>query len=977
MLAGASTQYTVTVTNNGPDGVSAASVIDNAPAGLSFTGWSCAVTGAGSGSGVVTACGTPAGAGNINTTVTLQPGAVVTYQVVAAVDAAASGSLTNTASVAAPAGVFDANSANDSASDTDTVNAIADLAVTVDDGVTGVLPGSTTAYTVTVINNGPASSAGAILTDPATAGLAKMTVNCGGVPGQCVTPPTVAELESGGFVLPALAPGGRYELKVIALVTAPGGSSVTNSASVALAIDPVPGNNSASDTDAVIVAPLFADLAITVTNGASTATPGALVTYVITATNLGPNAVTGATVSDTFPPELGGVSWTCVALGGTCPPGGFGDIAASVDLPVGTSVLFSVIGTLNPASVGVLANTASIAAPAGVTDPAPGNNSATDADPILPAAIAADLGVTVDDGVASLAAGGNTTYIITVTNFGSATVTGAILGDPVAPGLVKTAIACAAAPGQCVTPPTIVELDSGAFALPALAPGATYALAVTAAVTATAGAVANTVTVAMPGAAIDAAPANNSATDVDTVAASLPGTVDVSVDVDNGVTTVTAGSAVTYTITVSNAGPANAVAAAVNDAFPVALGGVTWNCVAFLGGVCPEAPGTGDIATTVNVPAGASVVFTATGTLSPAASGSLVDTATVLASPSAVDTNAGNDSATDSDAIVPVVAQTDLAVSIDDGTATVTAGTTTTYTVTVINNGPSSVAGAILADPDVAGLAKRAVACAAVPGQCVTPPTVAELESGAFTLPALASGQRYALAVTADVTASSGSVTGMAAVVVPAGVLDTVPANDDASDVDAVIAPPAAPVIADVAVAASANPGTVSPGGSVIYTLTVTNNGPAAVVNAVVNDLAPAGVTFGNWSCSVASAGAGGGVTTACGAASGSGNVNATATLQPGAVLTYAIAATVASGASGNPVDVATVNVASGETDPSPGNNTASATIQVQAAPVTPVAPVAAVVQPIPTMSESALIALALLMFGVAALRMRAGVRGK
>src|SRR6185436_5436648 len=102
------------------------------------------------------------------------------------------------------------------------------------------------------------------------------------------------------------------------------------------------------------------------------------------------------------------------------------------------------------------------------------------------------------------------------------------------------------------------------------------------------------------------------------------------------------------------------------------------------------------------------------------------------------------------------------------------------------NNGPSSVTGAILSDPAVAGLSKTGVTCSATPGQCVTPPTVAELEGGAFALPVLTSGQFYEITVTTDVTATSGNVTNIATVTAPAGMTDPTPGNNTASDTDTV-----------------------------------------------------------------------------------------------------------------------------------------------------------------------------------------------
>ena len=145
-------------------------------------------------------------------------------------------------------------------------------------------------------------------------------------------------------------------------------------------------------------------------------------------------------------------------------------------------------------------------------------------DTVTPAAVVADLAITKTDGVASVASGGSTTYTITVTNDGPSPVTGAILADPAVAGLAKTAVACAATPGQCTggTTPSVAELEGGAFALPALASGQTYAIEVTADVTATAGSVDNTATVASPTGASDPDGSNDSATDSDTITAAPP-----------------------------------------------------------------------------------------------------------------------------------------------------------------------------------------------------------------------------------------------------------------------------------------------------------------------------------------------------------------------------------------------------------------------------------------------------------------------
>ena len=68
-----------------------------------------------------------------------------------------------------------------------------------------------------------------------------------------------------------------------------------------------------------------------------------------------------------------------------------------------------------PSATGTLVETATVTAANGVTDPAGGNDSATDTDALTPQA---DLQVTVDDGQASAVPGTPITYTIVVTNVG-------------------------------------------------------------------------------------------------------------------------------------------------------------------------------------------------------------------------------------------------------------------------------------------------------------------------------------------------------------------------------------------------------------------------------------------------------------------------------------------------------------------------------------------------------------------------------
>ena len=115
-----------------------------------------------------------------------------------------------------------------------------------------------------------------------------------------------------------------------------------------------------------------------------------------------------ATVADTFPASLT-CTWTCAgAGGGTCTLAGSGNISDTVNLPAG-SVTYTVRCAIPAGRHRHLSNTATVTAPGGVTDPTPGNNTATDTDTL---ARSADLAITKTDGVTTATPGGYVTYTI-------------------------------------------------------------------------------------------------------------------------------------------------------------------------------------------------------------------------------------------------------------------------------------------------------------------------------------------------------------------------------------------------------------------------------------------------------------------------------------------------------------------------------------------------------------------------------------
>ncbi len=400
---GGSTTYTITASNAGPDGVTGATVADTFPASLTCN-WTCV----GAGGGTCTA----AGAGNINDLVDLPSGGSVTYTASCTISAAATGSLVNTATVSAM--IVDPVPGNNSATDTDTLDPIADLAITKTDGVTSVAPGGVLTYTITASNAGPSDAPGSTVADtfPATLTCNWTCVGAGG--GTCMAAGAGNINDSAN--LPA---GGSVTYTASCTVSGAASGSIANTATVtapAGVTDPVPGNNSATDTDMVV---LTADLSITKTDGVTTVNPGGTLTYTIVASNTGPQPSNGATVTDTFPAECTSVSWTCVgAGGGTCTAAGAGNINDVINLPASATATYTATCTVNGATANgtVISNTANIAIGGGETDPVPGNNSATDMTTVMGSADVS--GSKTVSGTFS--PGGSIVYTIVLTNSGSA-----------------------------------------------------------------------------------------------------------------------------------------------------------------------------------------------------------------------------------------------------------------------------------------------------------------------------------------------------------------------------------------------------------------------------------------------------------------------------------------------------------------------------------------------------------------------------
>jgi uncharacterized repeat protein (TIGR01451 family) len=525
-----------------------------------------------------------------------------------------------------------------------------------------------------------------------------------------------------------------------ATVTAPSGVT-----------DPTPGNNTATDTDNQNSE---ADLSISKTDNTLTYTPGTTTTYTIVVNNAGPSDVTGATVTDLLP---AGVTWSWSS---SIPSSGTGDINEMVNLASGASIIYTVIVTIPSDFTGTLNNTATITAPMGVTDPTPGNNTATDSDM---QASQADLSITKTDNTSNYTAGTTTTYTIVASNAGPSDVTGATIMDLLPSGVTWTWSSSIPSSGTGDIN-EMVNLASGA--------SITYTVIVTIPSDYT-GTLDNTAIISVPVGVTDPTPGNNIATDTDS---DMP-VIDLSISKTDNSTSYTAGAATIYTMVVYNAGPSDVTGATVTDNIPA---GTSWTYTAMgtAGTSGFTASGSTDINDEVNIPSGGSITYTITLMTPSNFIGNLVNTAMVIGPSDEIEINLTNNSATDTDTPNPMA---DLSISKTDGVDTYTPGTTTSYTVVVSNLGPSDALGATVLDNAPAGT--TITSWTAVFGGGAS-----GILSGGGNINELVDipvGGTITYTITLTIPSSiSGDLANTAAVIPPSGVTDPTPGNNTATDTD-------------------------------------------------------------------------------------------------------------------------------------------------------------------------------------------------
>ncbi|MCR1165262.1 cell surface protein [Clostridium botulinum] len=627
------------------------------------------------------------------------------------------------------------------------------------------------------------------------------------------------------------------------------------------------GNDYAIDDVALneVQVPLFTPVK---TISTPVANVGETVTYTVTLENTCTSPLTNVFFKDNIPNGLlfvaGSVIVNGVSEGSFDPNVGFTipNIPGGSTATITFDAVVNAVPTPNPAL-----NTATINYSYTPVEGGIENNFTVDSNtvPLEVRAVVADVGVIKTGSPNPVMSGETLTYTIDVSNLGPGDAQNVVLTDTIPPEITGAEFSTDG--GVTFSP------WPGSFNIGTLLNQETRTILIRGTVASVApGFITNTaeVTSTTP----DPNLSNNTSTSVIEVNESTE-EADVGVFKSVGLNPVPAGEVVVFPIRVSNFGPADAQNIVLTDTIPPEITGAEFS----EDGGSTFSPWTGSlvIETLLN---GETRDILIRGTVSPTAAGIISNTATVTST--TPDPNPSNNTSTvDVEVLAPVVA--DVSVVKTASPNPVMTGELLTYTINVTNFGPSSAENVVLTDvisPEITG------AEFSTNGGETFSPWPGSLNIG--TLPAsktktilirgivsptatgIISNTATVTSTTPDPNPNNNTstvevevipvVVGEAdiSVVKTASPNPVAPGEADVSVVKTASPNPVAPEEADVSVVKTAITKRVRPGDTVVYTIVVSNAGPAAAQNVVVTDTIPpeiirpevsinGGLTFSPW----------------------------------------------------------------------------------------------------------------------------------
>jgi uncharacterized repeat protein (TIGR01451 family) len=890
--------YTVAVTNAGNTPAANVQMTDPLPPGITFTAFNQ--------SGPVFTCGTPSvgSNGTISCSITtLAPSATTTFTIVGSIpsSAAAGTTFANTATVTTTSP--DSNSSNNSQTSTVTVNPLADVSVTKAAPGTAAA-GADVSYSIQVVNQGPDNAASVTLSDSLPAGMTFVSETQDSGPAFGCSNPSVG---TSGIITCTIGilPAGSVANFTIVLnipIGTPAGTTFTNTATLTTkTFDPNSENN--ASTGSTTVPTPQADLSVQ-KSGPESALADTDVVYSITVSNGGPDAAAGVSLTDTLPGTMTFVSLTqnsgpafnCSSVPAV---GSGGTVTCTISsLAAGTTSTFTLTGHIPPGTTSGTAfdNVADVnsAGEPPTPDPDPSNNKSR----ALTTVSSSDIAIT-KTGAATATAGSTMVWTITVTNNGPDLESNPSFSDTLPAGTTFNSLVQNTGGAATCGTPAVNSPGTVNCGLSQLASGGSAQFTLTANISPTfTGSLSNTATAA--GTNGDPNLNNNSATLATTVSASADLTINKS-----GPGSATAGTNITYTVTLTNSGPSAASTVSLTDAVPANTTFVSETQTAGPAFLCsaPSPGATGTITCTLGSFGVGSATFSITVHINPGATGTVSNTANVSSATPDPNPTGNNPTAT-----TTVTSSADVSV-VKTANAAVTAGSNVTYHIVVTNNGPSDATAVNMSDtlpPNTTFVSETQTSgpsflCSnpAVGGPGTVSCSIATLTSG--TTATFDIVAHFALATPAGPSSNTATVTSTA---------DANSSNNSSTAVTQIGAS-----LADLSITKTPAAGPYGTGQQLTYTIVVTNAGPAAAAAVTVTDTLPPGTTLQSSTPSGACSGT---TTVTCNAGtlavSGSATFTLTVTLPstPGPITNTAVA----SASAANP-------------DPNPGNNTATSTITV------------------------------------------------
>ncbi len=454
------------------------------------------------------------------------------------------------------------------------------------------------------------------------------------------------------------------------------------------------------------VSVLADDIAVSITDNPTNFTPGnsASNAYEVTVSKDGTGTVSGIEITLSFANSSGldGFSWSCSGAGSSACSSSTGstnnasdDITLTLD---GTNAVTIVLDNVDYEAEFFQNLTFS----ATLTDDGSSNNdNNSDNDShseVITRASETDINLTVTDGQTTYKPGNNSSYTVKVSNSGPSAAQSLSVSDVVAAGFSISSWSCSADSGSSCSNSGGTNNNVNPFLQLDVNDEATITVNASYASSATNDPMDYEVQVALGDSASSDPNSTSPLSQKDSNTPIFESQLAVQVVTTPTSTDYVPGDSQVYTVSVTNNGPSDVDNVMVVDNSPVPISSVSWSCSASAGSQCDLGSDTDFIDTTVDLVSGGVATFTVTANYD---SGATLDP--LLYEVTATNPS-GHTPSTDfkNNISLSPNPQSDFTVSLSDGSAIYTPGTSQTYTYTLTNDGPSDALAVAVTDNNLA-----------------------------------------------------------------------------------------------------------------------------------------------------------------------------------------------------------------------------------------------------------------------------------